>query len=148
MSHSDHDTESMRRLLRRDAGLLAICKELLGNAPSEEKISNVITHVKTALDLQEDASVWIELDDGAFGEIPGPDCTASMSAEIFADGHSRGRLNVRHSDIIDYDPVDEEFLREAAGFIGGQVELQDREETLKQSQERFKKLAGNLAKEM
>lgn len=146
--HSDHDTEPMRRLLRRDAGLLTICKELLGNAPAEEKIGNVINHVKTALGLQEKAFVWIELDEGTFGRSPEPDCTASLSAEIFADGHSRGRLNVCRSDPAEHDPVDEEFLREAAGFIGRQVELHEREEALKQSQDRFKKLAGNLAKEM
>lgn len=149
MSDTVHHPESaMRSLLQRCTGLLNICNELGGRGPSEEKINSVIDHIKIALDLPEDASVWIELDERTYGHVPESDRAASMRTDILADGNSRGSVSIGYPDNFRLDLPDEEFLRDAAGFVGRQVERWDYEETLKQAQDRYKKLAGNLAKEM
>jgi len=143
-----HPEPVLRRLLHRCNTLLTISKHLSGTAPTVEKMNAVIGHVKAALELKDNAFVWIEIDDHTYGQLPDFDRTGSLTADIFAEGHWRGRLSVRYPDKVPHDPLDEEFIHEVAGLIGRRVEQGDQEESLKQSQDRFKKLAGNLAKEM
>ncbi|MCA1962289.1 MAG: PAS domain S-box protein [Desulfomonile sp.] len=147
------DTENqpepvLRRLLDRCKGLLTISKELSSTLPIVEKLNTVIGHIRASLGLKEGAFVWIEVDDHTCGKPPDFDRTESLSAEIQAEGQARGRLCVCYPDNVAPDPHDEEFLREVAELVGCRVEQADREESLRQSQDRFKKLAGNLAKEM
>jgi PAS domain S-box-containing protein len=129
-------------------GLLAVSKDLIGNAPFDDKMANVLEHVGASLDEALAASVWAEVDDRLYGAPPGKPVTQIKERVIEVDGMPRGRLYAACPTPECLPPEDEYVLEEAADLIGRQIEINDLEAQVRQSEERYKKLAANLAKEI
>jgi len=135
-------------LLHTLAGLVRISRSLMSNLPFGQRMANVLRHLTASVDETFNSAVWVELDEEIYGsrprEIKGP----LFVQGITVDGKLRGKvcanfpLQDRILPQIDY------FLSEAADLIAQQVEISDLQAMLQQSEQRYKKLAGNLAKEM
>ena len=129
-------------------GLLAISRDLMGNAPLDKKMTKVLGHVVASLDEALGASVWAEVDDKLYGTPPGKPVTQTKDRVIEIEGKPRGHLYAACPTRECLPPQDEYVLEEAADLIGRQVEIDDLEGQLRQSEERYKKLAANLGKEI
>ncbi len=66
--------------------------------------------------------------------------------EINVEDEPRGTLHANWSQEREIAPEDKYFLQEAADLIGRQVEISDLWARLRESEERHRKLASNLAK--
>lgn len=136
------------RLHQKLAALLLISRGLMGNAPFEEKMESVLPHVLTGLENPADATVWLEVDDRMFGKKRDDSPVSGKSHQIRVDGTVRGRLVTKFERERKLSSEEKYFLQEAADLIGRQIEISDLLARLAQSEERYKRLAGNLAKEM
>jgi len=147
------DADSMAKtvtpeLLKKLAGLLSVSRDLIGNAPMREKMENVIAHIKASLADSDHRTVWCEIDQSKHG-LPGDASETSVCAkDITVEGKRRGRLLVTKPASDFGGPDEDYFLQEAANLIGRQIEIADLEAMLRRSEERYKKLAVNLKKEM
>ncbi len=142
------DCRKTMPLLNKLSGLLQVSRELLAPVPLSKRIERAVTAVMASLTDPERWSCWVELDGEVFGE-PGRTTDGNeVSYDVEAEGKSRGRLICRCSTETIMPPEDAYFLEEAANLIARQVIISDLEMALRQSEERHRKLAANLAKEM
>ncbi|AFM23205.1 PAS domain S-box [Desulfomonile tiedjei DSM 6799] len=132
-------------LLHKLSSLLLVSRKLMSNAPFAEKMDSALVHVISG--LEGSTHVWLELDDKVYGDKPEETGTEFVQ-EIMVEGKVRGRLVASYPETRKQIPEETYFLEESAGLIGRQVEVSDLWARLRQSEERYRKLAGNLAKEM
>lgn len=147
------DADSMAKtvtpeLLKKLAGLLSVSRDLIGNAPLREKMGHVITDIRAALFDADHRVVWCEIDQNIFGHRENLSEEAVVAKDITVEGKKRGRLLVTRAPHGLGGPEEDYFLQEVANLIGRQVEIADLEAMLRRSEERYKKLAVNLKKEM
>jgi two-component system, OmpR family, sensor histidine kinase VicK len=144
----DHSGEMLPELLKKLTGLLMVSRGLMAGASFDEKMETMLKHVESSLNESTHALAWVEVDEEVFGNRPQEILGQLSVQEIKVEGKSRGRLFVNWHAERDIRPEEKYFLEEAADLIGRQVEISDLWARLRQSEERYKKLAGNLAKEM
>ncbi len=140
--------ELLPRLMKKLKGLLEITRNLMGNTPFEEQMEGVLWRVAASLDEPDDAVVWLELDDRTYGTVSEDDTESGYVQEIVVEGKTRGHLHVNSPTHPNLSSEEEYFLEEVVDLIGRQVEISGLWTRLRQSEERHKKLAGNLATEM
>jgi len=144
----DQSKEPLSPLLRKLGGLLLISRSLMGSVPLSEKIPNVLAHVISSLSDGGTVSTWAELDEALYGARPDEIEEPLFDRKIEVEGKARGRLSTMFSPPRAFLPEEEYFLEETADLIGRQVEIADLEAMLRQSEEKTKRLAANLRKEM
>ncbi len=135
-------------LLRKLAGLLSVSRDLMGKSPLREKMARVITDVKTALFDGDQRAVWFEIDQNIYGDPEKATKEKVLAKDIIVEGKKRGQLYVTRVQHGQSRPEEDYFVQEAANLVGRQVEISDLEAMLRRSEERYKKLAVNLKKEM
>jgi PAS domain S-box-containing protein len=136
------------RLLKKLTGLLEITRDLMRSDPLEEKMDKLLDRVAASLDDPVDAIARLKLDDHTYGTMPTEATGTEHVQEIKVEGKVRGSLHVncpRHPNLSSEETY---FLEEVADLIGRQVEITDLWTRLRQSEERHKKLAKNLSKEI
>ncbi len=135
-------------LLQKLTGLLIISRGLMGNLTLNEKIDHVIDTIKNVLDYP-DVESWIELDNKTYGSVVEKSEEGLVHTELIkVDGKVRGKLYVYLSPGRSLAPEEVYFLEEAGELIDRQLEIDNLWGMVRQSEERYKKLAGNLSKEM
>ena len=134
--------------LNKLTGLLSVSRDLMGSAPLREKMSHVLNHLRSSLSDQGGSFVWLEIDNHVYGDRPNEIHGHLYVQEIMVEGKSRGLLSANCPGEQTALAEEEYFLEEAADLISRQVEISDLEAMLRQSEERYKKLALNLKKEM
>lgn len=134
--------------LKKLTGLLAVSRDLMESAPFDEKMTNVLGHIVASLDEALGATVWAEVDDRLYGARPEEPAAKTEDKVIQVGGRPRGHLYAGCPKRECLQPEDEFVLEEAADLIGRQVEIYDLGTQLRQSEQRYKKLAANLAKEI
>ncbi len=142
------DRDMMPRLLTKLSGLLSVSRDLIASGPFHERIANVLKHTKESLSDPANSVVWVEMESGVYGSPPEETKGALSVHEIQVEGEKRGRLLVNLMTSDRFFPEDEYFLQETADLIGRQVAVSDLEAMLRRSEERYKRLAANLRKEM
>lgn len=140
--------KTLSNTLAKLSGLVSVSRALMQKAPIGRKMRQVITHMQSALGVGSNRHVWIEMDGTTYGDVPtgteGPLCVQ----EIRVEKSPKGRICANFSPEERMLPEDEFFLQEASDLIGRQLEISELEAMLRRSEERYKKLAANLAKEM
>lgn len=134
--------------MKKLKGLLLVSRDLMGRAPFADKMHRVLGHVAASLDDTLEAVIWAEVDESVFGNPPEDTPQLVLTKAIKVEGKDRGRLHAASRTNLPFQGEDEYFLEETADLIGRRVEKYDLVEMLKHSEEKYKKLAGNLAKEM
>lgn len=134
--------------LKKLTDLLAVSRDLMGNAPFDEKMNSVLKHVVSSLDVALGATVWAKVDDKTYGAAPRKPTAKTEGKVIKVGGLPRGHLYAACPARECLAPEDEYVLEETADLIGRQVEIYDLEAQLRHSEQRYKKLAANLAKEI
>jgi PAS domain S-box-containing protein len=134
--------------LQKLGGLLLISRDLMGKAEMKEKMVNVLNHVAVSLGEPAQVTAWVELDDILYGSRPTEPEGPVAVQEIKVEDQPRGKLCTMFNPKRDPLPEEEYFLEEVADLIGRQVEIADLEIMLRKSEEKSKKLAQNLKKEM
>ncbi len=140
--------KTVAQILKKLGGLLLISRDLMGKARMGEKMGNVLNHVASSLGDPAQVTVWVELDDILYGSRPTELQGTASAQEITVEGQPRGKLFTMFSPQRDTLPEEEYFLEEVADLVGRQVEISDLEVMLRKSEEKSKKLAANLKKEM
>lgn len=130
------------------SGLLSISRELLVSAPFPGRMINVLRHISSSLSDESNAVAWVELDGKVFGR-PAQEGGGILAVhEVEVEGQLRGYLKVRCPEESGFSPEDQYFLQESAELIGRQLAISDLEAKLRKSEEKYKRLARNLAKEV
>jgi PAS domain S-box-containing protein len=137
-----------RPFLEKLTGLLSISRDLLGSAPLREKMSHVFDHLQAAFSDRAETMVWAEIDDHTFGKRPDRIKGLLFSQEIVVEGKVRGELYVSCPSLETSLPEEQYFVEEVVHLIGRQLEIFELEAMLRRSEERYKKLTGNLRQEM
>ncbi|HMK37477.1 MAG TPA: ATP-binding protein [Desulfomonilaceae bacterium] len=140
--------EMLPDLLKKLTGLLMISRGLMGGAPFDSKMELALKHLVKSLNGSSGVIAWAEIDDRLYGNRPQEVVGQLSTHEIKVEGKFRGRLFVNWPTDRDIRFEEKYFLEESTDLIGRQVEISDLWERLRHSEERYKKLAGNLAKEM
>jgi len=140
--------ELLPKLSKKLTGLLEITRGLMGSTPFEEQMDKVLAQVVASLDEPAGAIVWLDLDNRTYGKMPREVTEPDHVQEIVVEERIRGRLHVSCPGQPNLSSEEEYFLEEVADLIGRQVEKSSLLTRLRQSEERHKKLAANLAKEM
>ena len=135
-------------LSKKLEGLLRISRDLMGSAPFDTKMSRVLADLTAVLDRWPETRVWAEVDGRSYGQQPSEPVAALSKLEIRVEDQIRGHLSACCARGNEAFPEDDYFLEEIAGLIGRQVEILDLEGRLRESQERYKRLASNLSKEV
>jgi len=133
--------------LKKASALNRITLELVSKAAFDEKMRNVSKHLRDFLDSPSTGVAWIEVDGETYGE-PAMEGWAAYSARINVQGRSRGAVCAGYPGDGRLSGEEEAWLRETADIVGRQVEVHDDERALRLSEERYRKLAGNLDREM
>jgi PAS domain S-box-containing protein len=142
------DQEMMPRLLYKLSGLVSISRELIAAGPFRDRMMNVLEYTKASLSDPTGSIVWFEMGSKVYGTPP-EDITGKLTVhEVEAEGISGGKLFMKCVTEGEIPAEDEYFLQETADLIARQVAVSELEGMLRQSEERYKKLAGNLKKEM
>lgn len=145
---SGGDADLPAHLMKKLTGLLLVSRDLMGSARFAEKMQNVLMHVNRSLDDDLKAIIWAEVDEEIFGTRPADPPQRVTTKAILVAGEERGHLHAGTNQDATFHGEDDYFLEETADLIGRQVEISDLEAMLRRSEEKYKKLAGNLAKEM
>ena len=140
--------ELVPKLSKKLTGLLEITRELMVTAPFEEQMEKVLGRLAASLDEPAGAAVWLELANRTYGKIPKEVTQSEYVQEVVVETEVRGCLHVDCPKQPNRTPEEVYFLEEVADLIGRQVEISGLLTKLRQSEERHKKLAANLAKEM
>jgi PAS domain S-box-containing protein len=135
-------------LMKKLKGLLLVSRDLMKRAPFAEKMDNVLKHAAASLEESLGAIIWAKVDDAVFGNAAADPTLRVATKTIEVEGKERGSLHAAIQADRVFPGEDEYFLEETADLIGRQVEIYDLEAMLRQSEEKYRKLAGNLAKEM
>ncbi len=140
--------DMLPRISKKLTGLVEITRELMGSDPFEEKMDKVLRRVAASLDDPVGAMVWLDLDDRTYGSVQREATKPYYVREIVVEGKVRGNLHINCPGRSNPSPEEEYFLEEVADLVGRQVEITDLWTRLRQSEERHKKLAKNLSKEI
>jgi PAS domain S-box-containing protein len=127
--------------------LAEIALDLALKSSVEEMLSAAAARLGPLLGESSGRGVWIELDNKAYGK-PAVHDESSPSVEIAVGGTPRGQLRVARFADPKTDQDRTELLEHASRFIGCLVGIIERHVSLKESEERHRKLIGNLAQEM
>jgi PAS domain S-box-containing protein len=144
----EHCEKLVPKLLKKLTGLLEITRELMVTAPFEEQMEKVLGRAAASLDEPAGAAVWLELAKRTYGKIPKGVTQSQYVQDVVVEGEVRGCLHADCPKQPNLTPEEAYFLEEVADLIGRQVEISGLWSRLRQSEERHKKLAANLAKEM
>ena len=136
------------KLLGKFKLLLAIGRSLVGKEPFEKKICSLIPHLTLLLGNRAGVATWIEAGDQIFGEISKDLDGAVFVKNIQVENVIRGRVCVKYDKAEKIFPEDEYFLQEVAELIGRQIEVDELDQMLRRSEERYRKLAATLSQEM
>ncbi len=141
-------SEMLPQLLEKLTGLLMISRCLMAGDDFETKMNSVLKFISNALGKYEGIVAWVRIDGNCYGiEANIEEGTASIQ-DIRVEGKVRGQLFAKWKDDHRVKPEEKYFLEESADLIGRQVEITDLWAKVQQSEEKYKKLAANLAKEM
>lgn len=135
-------------LLKKLSSLLQISRDLMGHASFEEKMEKVFGDIRSVLSCSRDIAPWIEVDGRVYGKPSEEENGLVSSREIEVEGKPRGRLYVCTSEGRPSLPEEEYVVQEIVQLIARQVEISDLSDKLRKSEERYRKLAANLAKEI
>lgn len=138
------------QLLNKLTGLLSISRGLLGAAAFKYKMEATLQTVIRSLGEESQPRVWLEIDGATYGEEyeDSQDSGRLYSHEIRVDGLTRGNLYVWWPIKEVIPPEEVYFLEETCDLIDRQLEINELWARLRKSEERYRKLANNLAKEM
>jgi PAS domain S-box-containing protein len=129
--------------------LAGMSYEILTHDDHETRIERIISHLRSALLFPEKTGVWIEFGGQIYGDRSLSPQTPGFQAAIEVEGRAIGVLNVLRTGQQDQFDQDEMlFVRLATDLVGRILETTEEVEKLRNSQENYKKLAANLAKEM
>lgn len=128
--------------------LVSVSRSLMKKSPLDEKMEEVVGLIEESLGAGPGLKVWIELGTRIYGSLPDRGDGIISVQKIGGDNTTSGRLWANFAMDKKILPEDEYFLQEAADLIGRQLEVAELESMLRNSEERYKKLAANLAKEM
>ncbi|MFH0957862.1 MAG: ATP-binding protein [Pseudomonadota bacterium] len=128
--------------------LASIGRTLVGKEPFETKVCSLIPHLTHLLGNRAGVATWIETDNKVFGEIAKDLDGALFVKDIRLENQIRGRVCAKYHRTEKIFPEDEYFLQEVAELIGRQIEVDELDQMLRRSEERYRKLAANLSKEM
>jgi PAS domain S-box-containing protein len=145
---SERCQELLSRLSKKLTGLLEITRGLMGSDPLEEQLDNLLDRVATSLDESTGALAWLELDGRTYGRTPNVHPKPDHVQDIVVEGKPRGRLHAQCPKRPKLNPEEKYFLEEVADVIGRRLEIDGLCTRLRRSEERHKKLARSLAKEM
>ena len=137
--------EALSRMIE---ALSKMGSEAVTDEPDETRIERIITHLKSGLRSPMDTRVWIDCRGQVFGDESSDTRTLGIQVDIEVDGRAIGLLHVFCDRQEELDQEEQLFIRQAAGLVGCILETADRVESLRDSQENYRKLATNLAKEM
>jgi PAS domain S-box-containing protein len=135
-------------LLKKLSGLLQISRDLMGHASFKEKMEKVFQDLEPILYCSRGIVPWIEVDGTVYGtpSETGRDMVSCRKIEV--EGKLRGYLYACAPEGREPLPEEVYIIEEIAQMIARQVEISDLEDKLRRSEERYKKLASNLAKEI
>jgi PAS domain S-box-containing protein len=128
--------------------LYAIARELMDSRPLKDKLIHVVGHLGDPVDGPKPKNLWIEIDDRIYGSPPAHNPSNLFEVSIESEEVTRGRLCVAFSGDEDPRPEALPLFKDVADLIGLQLGISDTVSDLTESSRRYKKLAGNLAKEM
>jgi len=129
-------------------GLVLIGRDLMGSKPLHEKMEKLLTHLSAVLGNGMGVDAWVELDGRRYGASHPEASSTDLTTEIRVEDRVRGYLYASVPELPALPDEGECFLEEVADLIGRQLEIQDLETMLRKSEERYRKLATNLQKEM
>ncbi len=145
----DESTEfNTSLLLDKFKLLLVIGRSLVGKEPFEKKICALVPHLNHLLGNRAGVATWIETNGQVFGEISKALDGAIFVKDIRVENQVRGRVCAKYDKAEKIFPEDEYFLQEVAELIGRQIEVDELDQMLRGSEERYRKLAANLSREM
>lgn len=140
--------ETLSNMFGKLSGLVSVSRALMQKAPIGLKVRQALNQIQISLGTDSGLKIWIELDGEIFGETPQNLEGIITVQEIRVDNAAKGRICANFPIDCKILPEDRFFLQEAADLIGRQLEISELENMLRESEERYKKLASNLAKEM
>ncbi len=148
--------ETMREAVDEERSILPgmlqslseLSREATSETDSETRIEKVAYHLKSGLMYPDSTNVWIEIGGQAYGGCPTEPEGSFWQADIEYEGGSFGCLHVHRGGDHVLTPEELLFLGEATGLVARFFEMTDVVEKLRTSQENYRKLAANLAKEM
>jgi PAS domain S-box-containing protein len=135
-------------LLKKLSSLLQISRDLMGHAPFDEKMGKVFSDIRSILTCSRDIAPWIEVDGRVYGTPAQAGSGLVSSRKIEVEGKLRGHLYVCAAEARAALPEEEYVIEEIVQLIARQVEMSDLTDKLRRSEERYRKLAANLAKEI
>jgi PAS domain S-box-containing protein len=135
-------------LLKKLSGVLQISRDLMGQAPFREKMAHVFEDIRSVLHCSQEIAPWLEIDGEVYGTPSKTGRGPVSSRKIEVEGKLRGYLYACATEGRASRPEEEYIIEEIAQLIARQVEISDLEHKLLRSEERYKKLAANLAKEI
>ncbi len=126
-----------------------IAKHLLGELYFEQQIDSIVPIVNRAVQHPDYTFITIELDDRLYGRpVRTTEALEQFETPISLDRRLRGKITATYSDNCGITDQDRRFLGEIAGLIARRLEIHEREAALRSTEEEYKKLAGNLEREM
>lgn len=140
--------KTLSGMLNKLSGLVSVSRSLMQKCPIGVKIDQVIQQIEKSLGAGPSLHIWIQLGDTTYGAVPERIEGIVSVQEIRVENVIRGNVCASFSIENELLTEDEYFLKEAADLIGRQLEISELENMLRHSEERYKKLASNLAKEM
>jgi len=139
---------TVQQLVKKLTNLLLISRDLMGKGPFKDLMPKMLLHTGDALHDPAGSKVWAEIDDQSYGERPQEIRGPVSVHEIKVKGETRGWLYANSPEQTSILIEDDYFLEEAADLIGRQIAIRDLELMLRQSEERYRKLARNLTTEV
>jgi PAS domain S-box-containing protein len=129
--------------------LLRIPEEPVAGESFDRLMTQIVESLQTALPGDGDVKLRMELDDRIYGDPPGDgDLSRVLEADIVVSDGPGGRLIATVPESYEHRRETVDFLRAAADITARQLDLSREFHALSNSERRYKKLAGNLAKEM
>lgn len=140
--------KTLSDMMEKLSGLISVSRTLMQKSSLEKKIDLVISLIEKSMGAGPFLRIWIEINGKLYGKMPDKIEGIVSVQEIRVENVSKGRICANISLEHKMLPEDEFFLQETADLIGRQIEISELETMLRFSEERYRKLASNLAKEM
>ncbi|MEW6348390.1 MAG: PAS domain-containing sensor histidine kinase [Thermodesulfobacteriota bacterium] len=129
--------------------LTRMAQEIISQSDTDTKIEHVARHLKAGLGWPGTTKVWIEAGGQAYGEVcPSGPGGSSWQADLECEGRSLGSVHVHRTGHQSLTQIELLFLDEARALVSRLFEITEEIQALHASQENYRKLAANLAKEM
>lgn len=140
--------KTLSDMMEKLSGLISVSRTMMQKSSMESKIDLVISQIEKSMGAGPFLRIWIEINGKLYGRMPDKiEGTVSVQ-EIRVENVAKGKICANFSFEHSMLPEDEFFLQETADLIGRQIEISELETMLRFSEERYRKLASNLAKEM